>query len=375
MTPTQRLEASTVRLLAKFPFFGALLMQCDRSIGNVPTACAGFVRNRPTIVFGEAFLTALADHEVDFVQAHEVMHIALDHQGRRGSRDKQKWNVAADYAINDLLILSGMQMPTSVPGLHDERYRDLSADQIYPLLPDGQEAPMEDIGEPGGGDGDGEGGAGKESQPTELLAKDMLSRAATIQRMTGGFGSMPEGLRRLVEATLYPKVRWQDVLREFFNSRSKNDFSYRRPSRRGIPSGLYLPICDSLSAGCIAVLVDTSGSEQTDEIQGAFLRELCGVQRDTKPERLLVASFDTTVHSVYEFGPMDEVPYQLRLDGGGGTAFDDALRWAEQQGAEAIVVLTDLQGSARYQPSVPVLWACRVAGVNGPFGTTIHVEV
>ena len=124
----------------------------------------------------------------------------------------------------------------------------------------------------------------------------------------------------------------------------------------------------------------TAEGKSTCRINGmpataAVLRELCGVQRDTKPERLLVASFDTTVHSVYEFGPMDEVPYQLRLDGGGGTAFDDALRWAEQQGAEAIVVLTDLQGSARYQPSVPVLWACRMAGVTGPFGTTIHVEV
>lgn len=359
-----KLEASSVRLLAKYPFYGSLLAQCHRRIAdNVPTAVAGFVNGRPTITWGRAFLGQLSPDDTDFIQAHEVMHIALDHGARRGGRDPLKWNHAADYAINDLLVLSGLNLPEG--GLHNEAYRDMSADQIYPLLPTSPgSCTMQDIMDPDG------------SSPGHAhAAKEMLAKAAAIQRLTKGFGDAPGALRRLVESVLYPKVDWREQLRQFFTSKAKEDYSFARPSRRGVPYGYYLPSLLSYACGRVAVLIDTSGSEQSDAVQAAFLRELRGVHRDTRPEALLVAAFDVAVHNIYEFGPHEYIPDTLELDGHGGTSFDDALRWADEQQVVAIVVLTDLDGRIGYQPSVPVLWACRRHGACAPFGTTIHVDI
>jgi hypothetical protein len=64
--------------------------------------------------------------------AHEVMHPALHHHVRRSGRDPKRWNAACDYAINPLLIDAGLSLPEGV--LIDDRFRGMSAEQIYNLL-------------------------------------------------------------------------------------------------------------------------------------------------------------------------------------------------------------------------------------------------
>ena len=64
--------------------------------------------------------------------AHEVMHPALHHHVRRSGRDPKRWNIACDYAINPLLVDAGLNLPEGV--LLDNRFRGMSAEQIYNLL-------------------------------------------------------------------------------------------------------------------------------------------------------------------------------------------------------------------------------------------------
>ena len=60
------------------------------------------------------------------------MHPALHHHVRRSGRDPKRWNVACDYAINPLFVDAGLTLPEGV--LLDNRFRGMSAEQIYNLL-------------------------------------------------------------------------------------------------------------------------------------------------------------------------------------------------------------------------------------------------
>jgi len=94
--------------------------------------------------------------------AHEVMHPALHHHVRRSGRDPKRWNVACDYAINPLLVDAGLSLPEGV--LIDDRFRGMSAEQIYNLLETEPEQ------EPGAGTESGQGGIGADGLGSELLS-------------------------------------------------------------------------------------------------------------------------------------------------------------------------------------------------------------
>jgi predicted metal-dependent peptidase len=80
----------------------------------------------------EAWVETLNDDEVLGVLAHETMHIALAHGIRLMGRDHTIWNFACDFAINLVLQETGFTLPKG--GLLDDKYKEMSADQIYELL-------------------------------------------------------------------------------------------------------------------------------------------------------------------------------------------------------------------------------------------------
>ena len=84
--------------------------------------------------------------------AHEVMHPALHHHVRRSGRDPKRWNMACDFAINPLLVDAGLNLPEGV--LLDNRFRGMSAEQIYNLLESeaAQDSGSEDEESESGGD-------------------------------------------------------------------------------------------------------------------------------------------------------------------------------------------------------------------------------
>ena len=63
------------------------------------------------IVYNPAFVDELKPAELEGTLAHEVLHCALGHQCRRGQRDPELWNEAADLAINPILIGNGFTLP------------------------------------------------------------------------------------------------------------------------------------------------------------------------------------------------------------------------------------------------------------------------
>ena len=83
---------------------------------------------------------------------------------------------------------------------------------------------------------------------------------------------------------------------------------WKLPNRRFIDSGLYLPSMRTEGMGTLAVIIDTSGSVDTD-VLAAFWSEVREVAAEIEPERVVVLQVDAAVQ--------DEVDYAERSRVGG----------------------------------------------------------
>jgi len=116
---------------------------------RVETAC---VDGRGICTFGKGFLEALDLPSLRAVLLHEALHLALDAFPRCGSRKALRWNVAHDFAINQLIAESDLdrsflKLPEAFSPLLDPQFKGLPAEEIYDRLP-------RDLGEVGLGSAD-----------------------------------------------------------------------------------------------------------------------------------------------------------------------------------------------------------------------------
>ncbi len=124
----KKLTKARTQLLLGQPFFGTLCLRLKLVPGDFPTMAT----NGKRIAYNPAFVESLSARELEAVLAHEVMHCALGHHCRRGQRDPELWNKAADFAINPLLVANGFTLPADA--LLDPVFANLSAEEIYARL-------------------------------------------------------------------------------------------------------------------------------------------------------------------------------------------------------------------------------------------------
>lgn len=133
MDQERRLAKAKVALLLNHPFFGHLALHLE------PVAKKGLqfgtMGNDGSKLYydPDGAITTWSDEELKAVVAHEVMHCVLGHLWRRQHRDPLRWNVAADYALNLILVKDGFKFPEG--GLLDKKYEGMSAEEIYQKLP------------------------------------------------------------------------------------------------------------------------------------------------------------------------------------------------------------------------------------------------
>ena len=129
-TPTSlRIQKARTSLILDHPFFGSLLFRLKgRECRSIQTMATDGV----SLFYNPEFVETLNAATLAGTLAHEVMHPALHHHVRRSGRNLKRWNVACDFAINPLLVDAGLSLPDGV--LIDNRFRGMSAEQIYNLL-------------------------------------------------------------------------------------------------------------------------------------------------------------------------------------------------------------------------------------------------
>ena len=135
-TIKRRLVAARAILVLDHPFFGALSLRM-----NIEEETRGRTRTMATdgrsLFYDKDYVRECSDQELVGLFAHEVMHPAMQHHTRRGNRDPELWNEAADYAINPILAEAGFVLPGTP--LLNPQFSGMTAEQIYAVLDDARQ--------------------------------------------------------------------------------------------------------------------------------------------------------------------------------------------------------------------------------------------
>jgi predicted metal-dependent peptidase len=231
-------------------------------------------------------------------------------------------------------------------------------------------------GEPSWGGNCGSGAGGK-PLPGEPDATDPGARSegelhraikavaeAVKQAASSGRGDVPMGLLLAAEDLLKPSVvPWDEKLRRAARravafKMGAFDYRYDAPSRRqaGVGFGWGKPVLPRMRCPVpeVAVVIDTSGSMGSDELQRA-VSETAGVMRSVgAPVTFLCC--DAEVHGVQRIAD----PTKVVLKGGGGTSFQPAFKALEELRPKpsVVVFVTDGCGDAPVKPPrhISTIW-------------------
>jgi predicted metal-dependent peptidase len=298
---------------------------------------------------------------------HETMHVAYMHmvRGNLPGIDWDKFNRAADYVINLQLRDRGFPIPDT--WLCEEKYRGLSVEEVYKILPDDPKSQhMKDlvpIGDP----------ADLPGLTSEI--QDILIRASMASKMANDKpGTIPGDIEIFLDKLLNPKLPWHRILQKYLQSFAKTDYSFARPNRRFFPKA-YLPSMRSNCLMDIAIAIDTSGSV-TDKDFLRFISEAHGILKMMKPNKITLIQFDTAIKAVNEVRNVEEL-MAVKFTGRGGTDITDVVEWTNVNKPQLLLMFTD--GYFRFpseETKVPVIWLIHDhPKFTSRFGKVIHYDI
>lgn len=418
-----KIAAARTRLILDHPFIGTLTLHL-RPVAADPRHCPAIGTDGVHLLFNPGFVDSATPADLRFWVAHEALHCALGHVARRGHRLRARWDVACDHAVNHLLREDGLEMPAGV--CCDPAFHGLSAEEIYPLVPDA-DAPRDidshvfdrpgdgglsghlgamRLGAPAtigseagatgspGADGtaahedawDDAGHEARRQRPAGASSVDVVlpatmadmeqawrSRLATAAQSAREAGRLGQSWQRVLETLLEPTLPWRALLARFVVLAAREDYTFQRPPRR--EGTAVLPRLARGSLRIVAV-VDTSGSITADELN-EFTGELDALKAQVQAELTVHACDERlTPEGPWRFDPWEPVRLPASLEGGGGTRFTPAFEWIESAGLapDLLIYFTDAQGEfPALAPPYPVLWLVKGrAGV--PFGERVQLN-
>lgn len=395
MNAYRRIQRAKIQLAFSNPFFASLLFNCnviDVKGTKLEEQVTTMATDGVDLFYAEQFIDDLEevngskDEYLQFILCHEIMHKIFMHCEATKGRDLKRFNVAADYIINDFISKCGMKAPPDVLIDPDYDYDNWTSDAVYEDIvkkfdPDADNLPDHLIGQ-GGGTKQGQDSSSANNTPSQADLKqkkaEMDQQLAAARDAAKSAGNCPGAVDKLVEELLRPKVDWRAKLREFIQMTGKNDITWRRPSRRGMAHGIYLPILESEECPHLCVIFDTSGSIYANEkTVTAFLSELNGIIEDCPPNKLTVLHTDTRVAFEEELEPGEMVTNKFH--GGGGTDFNAVMQHVAEleEAPAAVIFFTDLYCGSDYgrDPGIPVHWMVYENDTpTAPFGEITVME-
>lgn len=212
----------------------------------------------------------------------------------------------------------------------------------------------------------------EENKSLEADWKVAIVQAAMAAKAAG---TMPGSLKEMIDKIVNPKVAWEVLLRDFVERSAKNDFDWGRPNRRYIQRGFVLPSLVSEEIPDVVIAVDTSGSISNKDLS-QFAAEVSAVlgAYETTIHLLLI---DTEVHRAETLTRAD-LPLSIEAMGRGGTDFQPALDWVEENDVtpSCMIYLTDLYATfPTEEPDYPMLWITPPGNRHddAPFGDTVRM--
>jgi len=359
----QSILKARIALSLRQPFLASAIMRLPIKDATVYGWCKTMSTDGYHIFFNANWVSNLKQSEIRGVLAHEVLHVIFQHSSRRANRDPELWNIAADHAINLLLIEQGFSLPKG--GFADYAYRGMSAEKIYTLLPTKASFRLEEKMRNAGASDNAENSGDIPAIGADVLDADnpmtiggrdidmpdreQLDEICSTLRVDAASklqGAAAAYFKSECTAIEESKIDWRDLLRGWLVDRIKNDWSIWPCSKKHLHRGLYMPSLGIEAPGHIIFAIDTSASMSNQDLAEIFAE--VRVYRETYPCRLTVIQCDATIQSITTYEEMDgeEIPPQVELFGRGGTDFRPVFRWIYENAPGAyLIYATDGKGN------------------------------
>lgn len=373
------LQNAIIRMLKQRPFYGHLLLACDRRGGAGEAFGIHLQNGTPVLSCGDDFLKQHPLKVQEALLEHLLLHLLHLHPARGKGRHPLVWDIACDLAINP--AIENLPEYATLPEQFDMP-GGLAAEE-YELLLKRRFGLGNQRGE-GEGDADQSRqgsediGSGEAEQQLDDLARersrldnhrDWPEADSTPQRLAEQVvrqlvrdahrkcdGAVPAGLEPLVSGFLAPPaIPWREVLRQFIATagrigrtstwkRQHRRFSHDTPGQR------------KRRRLNLLVGIDVSDSTNTRELREQFARELLQIARG-RDSRLTVLYSGSRIQQISQFSSSSAVLEVYH--GGGFTDLRPVFEHARsmQPAPAAIIYLTDGYGEAPERMEFPTLWA------------------
>lgn len=381
LSPEDRIKKAHIALM-KHPetalYSGVMMLGKSEVVDDCPTAKTdGFNK-----YYGRKFIEGLTDLNLRALVLHENLHVALNHVGRfkkEFHKNPRNMNVCADYVVNDVINHLEDKALCELPEgcLFEPKYHNWSVNEILRDM-DKQDDSDENCCESTTklqplDEHDFEGG-GQEMTPQEQKEmtqkiENALKEGSILAGKVGG--KIPRAIDELFE----PKIKWQDVMRDFISStcNGNDEYTWRKFNKRMLSNDLYLPSMENESVGELVIACDTSGSIGQEELT-IFATELQSICNTITPDLIRLLWWDYEVCSEQIFRPdqYEDISKILKVEGGGGTRLSCVSEYIikEQIKTDAIIVFTDgwVEQDIQWNMSTPTLYI--VNGRDDFEGTT-----
>jgi len=310
---------------------------------------------------------------------HELLHVILLHQFRRGNRQNILWSIACDMAVNELIAskyipsdavtvtqMSKQLKRTIEAHKNAEFYYDFIADvkdEISLIAMEGDNILIFE--------GESCLKVQKISEETATASevnalKSNLSQAFSDAKTDG---EIPSGVEERVEEVYKNfEINWRVILKRFLTGRGRmiTRKSYKRQSRRyeELPGTKRSIGVDALIA------IDESGSI-SDSLVQSFYQELRDINKITGTS-MMVVRFDTDCSLPV---PLNSFVVESKRMKRGGTDFRPVFQLADEQKIPLLIIFTDGDGEAPSSANQNTLWVLtKNAKRPASFGYCVEFE-
>ena len=392
MTLQSKISQAKAKLLVEYPLFGTIASKLELVQNDDIQA---FKSDGVKLEFNSDFFKSIESSQIEFALANGAMHASLAHEKRKNNRSAWLWQMATDFAINDMLVQNGMDCPHEAH--YRKRFAGMYAEKIYAELKDDilrdeleyEADDADDVQSDNKNDSNSESSSEEnknseaneaeesslegDSNKEQVLSEQLFEEfAQSIIESEQANGEIPQGLDRFFKLDYNGKIDWRDELRIALDRFHKDDYTLLPPSKKFLYLGMYLP--SSISQRFkLVIAVDSSGSVDED-LLSEFLSEL-NFLMNTIPNYeidLLVCDDKIRSHNVFYSGDILEVD----LQGGGATDFRPVFDFIndELQDTKLLLYFTDLDGIfPKEEPYYDVKWVSKT-DVKIPFGELIILD-
>jgi len=386
------LNALTLRFpLASFSILGDAVIVASRD--DIHTMCT----NGRYIWVAPSWVQAKGQDDIMFDLLHEWFHIFYNHVRRRGDRDPQVWNTAADIIVVSECVTT-LTTPSEVFKVPEDGVqippwysKTMTVEDVYDRLIDEQKkAPPPPTPEPESGEqGQGEPGPGEpdpgaaplraegdlrfdevnetEEQADAFQVKFSAELAAAALLMTNMGRPLPDHIRERVVAVTQGRIPWASLLRgDLLGALGHDAPTWAHPNKRYFPI-VTLPTLRATQERVLILLVDVSASV------GKTLLELFAANVSpaaARASKTYIITFDAVVREILEVRNPRDALRDLKFATGHHTHTSAVQAFAEGQKRKgtAYACLTD---GHIYLPATPIhntLFAVPRGGGTLPWG-------